>query len=333
MRRCIQLAEVGLGTTYPNPLVGAVVVYYDKIIGEGYHRQSGQPHAEVLAIEQVKDKSILAQCTLYVNLEPCNHHGKTPPCTEFIIKSGIKTVYVGQNDPNPLVNGKGIEMLQKNGIEVHQGILEQECKCLNIRFNTYHTQLRPYIVLKWAQSPGGYISKHDTVKMQISNTYSNIYVHKWRSQEQSVMVGYNTALADNPQLNVRHWTGNQPTRVVIDYDLSLPAHLHVFDQSVPTIIINKIKNETKGYIIYSQIDTFTDIVQRLYEHKIISVLVEGGAKILNQFINNNIWDEARVIVGNVAIHSGIEAPIIHYQYTHKKDIMGDLLYIYQNQYK
>ncbi len=244
MQRCLDLANMGRGNTGTNPMVGAVIVCNGKIIGEGYHKKYGEPHAEANAIYSVKDKSLLNKSTLYVNLEPCSHTGKTPPCSELIIKSKIPRVIVGTIDPNSIVSGKGLKRLNDSGTEVVTGILEDKSVDLNKRFFTYYRKKRPYIILKWAQTTDGYI---DTIRKDkqaphltwISDKISQILVHKWRAEEHAIIVGTNTALLDNPQLNIRFWHGNEPVRIVLDRNLRLPSNLHLFDKTLKTIVFNE----------------------------------------------------------------------------------------------
>ncbi len=318
MRRCLELARLGLGNVAPNPMVGAVLVYHDRIIGEGYHQQYGQSHAEVNCIASVNesDKSLIQQSTLYVSLEPCAHFGKTPPCADLIIKEKIPKVMIGCRDPFKEVDGKGIDKLKAAGVQTETGILEQDCIKLNERFFTYHTKQRPYIILKWAQTADGFIaaamnlSGENTLKnhgkgnnrLYISNEYSNRLVHKWRSEESAILIGTNTALHDNPELTTRLWPGHSPVRLVLDMDLRLPSQLKIFDRSVRTIVFNSIKQEEDRGLVYYRLNRKVGIVEQLinafYQLNIQSVLVEGGAKLLQSFIDEKKWDEARVIVNN-----------------------------------
>ena len=244
MYRCLQLAQAGAGHVAPNPMVGAVLVYNNRIIGEGYHREYGMPHAEVNCIASVKkeDLRLVNKSVMYVSLEPCAHYGKTPPCADLIIQYRIPKVVVGCRDPFPEVNGKGIEKLLAAGVNVTTGILEKECRELNKRFFTFHTQRIPYIVLKWAQSSDGAIAATDGSAIQISNAYSSILVHRWRSEEAAILVGTRTAMLDDPALTTRLWPGKNPVRLVIDRELKLPVSLRLFDESVPTVIFNELKN-------------------------------------------------------------------------------------------
>lgn len=317
MQRCIELASNGLGKTYPNPIVGAVIVLDNKIIGEGYHHQYGGSHAEVEAINSVEDKSLLCKSEIYVSLEPCSHFGKTPPCSDLIIHHKLKKVYVGCLDPNPMVAGKGIEKISKAGIEIEIGILEEECKRINRRFFTNIIFQRPYIILKWAQTLDLFIDFDRTQRKVdginwISNEQCRILVHKWRSEEQAIMVGTNTAMQDNPKLNIRDWHGNQPLRVILDRNLRLSSHLNIFDRTQETIIYTEKDKKTENNLIYKNIEysenLLANIMKDLHNRKICSVIIEGGAKLLNSFLNQNLWDEARVFTGSMRFVRGIKAP-------------------------
>ena len=344
MQRCLELAKKGACSVAPNPMVGAVLVYEDRIIGEGWHQQYGEAHAEVNCINDAMihlnaesdwEHDIIEKSTLYVSLEPCAHFGKTPPCADLIIQHKISKVVIGSKDPFQEVNGKGIEKLKAAGVEVISGILENECKALNKRFFTFHEKKRPYVILKWAQTADGKMAslnpsaggtlesvrlKDKNVKgtsalsgikappsegfgeverLLISNEYSNRLVHQWRSEEASILIGTNTALLDDPELTNRLWEGNSPIRLVLDMDLRLPSHLKLFDKKVKTIVFNAVKQEEKENLIYYKIDKEKSIVSEisyaLYQLNIQSVIVEGGAKLLQSFIDAGLWDEARVI--------------------------------------
>jgi len=318
MRRCLELAQLGLGNVSPNPMVGAVIVHNDNIIGEGYHQKYGEPHAEVNAINKVINNfsnyaELLRQSTIYVSLEPCAHYGKTPPCADLIIKHQVPKVVVGCRDPFEQVNGKGIEKLQAAGIEVISGILEEECKWLNRRFFTRVQKHRPYIILKWAQTADGFFAPADSSQLWITGLESRKLVHQWRGEEDAILVGTNTAAIDNPQLNVRYGMGKLPKRIVIDRKLKLSKHLHVFDQSVETLVFNEIKTEFDGKIKYIGLEDFERfvpqyILYQLYLQDIQSVIIEGGAKTLNSFIDAGLWDEARIFTGETVLNNGIKAP-------------------------
>lgn len=334
MQRCLQLARKGEGYTRPNPMVGAVVVYRERIIGEGYHKQFGGAHAEVNAIKAVNDRSLLADSTLYVSLEPCSHHGKTPPCSELIIANRIPRVVVAIKDPNPAVSGRGIAMLRENGIEVIQGVLENEAYELNRAFFVNQQYHRPYVILKWAQSKDGYID-HSRSSLQekkpalISNRLTHTLVHRIRTQVQGILVGTNTALMDNPQLTVRKWYGQNPIRIVIDRENKLPSTATLFDGQVPTILFNAFER-TDVYLCESvkqiQIDfsgdTNKQILQSLYQEGIFSLLVEGGAQLLSSFIEKNMWDEAYVEKSTTMLQSGTKAPEIQGEEISIKNYLG-----------
>lgn len=331
MQRCLQLAEKGLGRVAPNPMVGCVIVHDGTIIGEGYHQQYGQAHAEVNAIRSVSDESLLSEATLYVNLEPCSHHGKTPPCANLIIEKKIKRVIIGSYDPNPLVAGKGIALLQQHGVEVTTEALKTESDYLNRRFITYHTQHRPYIILKWAQSADGYIAPAPAAPLWLTGNESKKLVHQWRTQEQAILIGTNTALTDNPQLTARLWQGKNPLRVVIDRNLKLPVHLYLLDGSTPTLVINEKENSSHGNTERVKIDfsanTEQQILTALYQRHITSVIIEGGAALLNSFIQPQLWDEARVFTAPTLLHSGIAAPVIKGNVTSETKIREDRLVV------
>ena len=337
MLRCIQLAENGLGNTYPNPLVGSVIVYKNKIIGEGWHYQSGMPHAEVNAIASVKDQSLLKDSTIYVSLEPCSHFGKTPPCANLIIEKGIKTVIIGSMDPNPKVAGNGIKFLKDHGSYVVERVLEKECNKLNKRFFTFFQKQRPYIILKWAETSDGFISPKDKTEKRpvwITNKKSRQLVHKWRAEESSILIGTNTAIEDNPNLTTRDWEGNSPIRLVIDKSLKIPIDANVFDFKARTIIITEVKKENEKNVIYELIDfsknIATQIIELIYRYKIQSLIIEGGAKTLQTFIDKNLWDEARIIKGIPFFKEGIKAPFINGKICSESKIKQDTFKIILN---
>ena len=326
LKHCLVLAQKGFGKVAPNPMVGCVIVYKEKIIGQGYHKKYGSAHAEVNAINAVKNKKLLKDSTLYVTLEPCSHFGKTPPCADLVVAMGIKYVVVGTIDPNPLVAGKGLQKLASAGCDVKMGILEDECRELNKRFFTFYEKKRPYIILKWTHTADGYIGMQyengdGRGSIQISGNESGKLVHQWRSEEQAIMVGTNTALVDNPQLTVRKIKGNNPIRILIDRQLKIPPDFHLLDGSVRTIVFTeKEKAETKNieYVLLDfKKDVLKQIMTELYKKKIQSLIVEGGARLLNSFIQKNIWDEARVFTSKKNLNeiienktSGVEAPKI-----------------------
>jgi len=315
MHRCIQLAKLGAGYVASNPMVGAVLVHNDRVIGEGFHKLYGQAHAEVNCIASVPeaDRPLIAHSTLYVSLEPCSHFGKTPPCASLVIEHKIPRVVVGCTDPFPQVRGKGIALLREAGIEVTTGVLEQECIELNKRFFTFQLQHRPYIVLKWAQSANGRMARTDRARFGISNDVSRREVHKWRSEEAAILVGTNTAFFDDPELTNRFWHGPQPTRLIVDMELRLPSSLKLFNRQVRTIVFNTIKHEEDGQLIYYQVTNDVSLVHQmvhaLYQLKIQSVLVEGGAMLLQSFIDEHMWDEIRIITNEeLVMPDGIAAP-------------------------
>lgn len=326
MSRCIQLAKLAAGNVAPNPVVGAILVYDNKIIGEGYHKTYGEAHAEVNCINNVTEENIqyISKATLYVSLEPCAHFGKTPPCTNLIMKNNIPKVVIGCRDIYKDVNGKGIQQLQEAGINVITGILEKECIELNKRFFTFHQKQRPYIILKWAQSLNAKIGS-SAKRILISNEYTNRIVHKWRGEEAAIMIGTNTALIDDPSLNVRLWKGKNPVRIIIDINLHLPSHLKMFNEEVRTIIFNGIKHEETKNLIYYKLNTddvLNEIMQVLYTMDIQSVIIEGGTKLLQSFIDSELWDEARVITnGQMMISDGINAPVLNKCVIQKKEVI------------
>jgi diaminohydroxyphosphoribosylaminopyrimidine deaminase / 5-amino-6-(5-phosphoribosylamino)uracil reductase len=368
MHRCLELASQAEGHVAPNPMVGAVLVHEDRIIGEGYHRQYGQAHAEVNCIESVADvdKDLISSSAIYVSLEPCAHFGKTPPCADLIIRHKIPTCIIGCRDPFEEVDGKGIEKLQAAGVNVKLGILERECKELNKRFFTYHIQKRPYVVLKWAQTADGFMaprlrhparndapegetleypamSKNGS-RLYISNEYSNRLVHKWRSEEGAILVGTNTALLDNPELTTRLWTGPSPVRLVLDMNLRLPSSLKLFNGAARTIVFNLIKQEEKEKenVLYYQLNKHESVIQQmmnaLYELKITSVLVEGGSRLLQSFIDENMWDEIRRITNTqmttvIATKqgNGLQAPVMkNAKKVNEINLAGDSIEIFKN---
>ena len=338
--RCIELAKNGLGTTYPNPLVGSVIVYDGKIIGEGWHKKSGEPHAEVHAVNSVKDKTLLKKATIYVSLEPCSHFGKTPPCCDLIIKNGIPNIVIGTVDPNIKVAGNGIKKLIDTGATVTVGILEKECKKLNKRFFTFHEKKRPYIILKWAESQDGFIAPSKNIRNEqkpfwITNEFSRQLTHKWRSEEQAILVGTNTVIDDNPRLDVRDWSGNNPIRIVLDKNNRIQNDSHVFDNQIKTIILcQSITSINSENTIFERIDfdknIAPQIIEVLYKHKIQSLIIEGGRQTLQTFIDENLWDEARIFVGNESLENGTKAPIVVMKNIEKHTIENDELIILSN---
>ncbi len=319
--RCLQLARNGICNTAPNPMVGAVIVYNDTIIGEGYHIRCGEAHAEVNAIRSVKDEKLLKESTIYVSLEPCSHYGKTPPCADLIIEKGIPKVVIGCMDPFSLVAGKGIEKLRQAGIEVTVGILEEECRHLIRRFITFNTFKRPYITLKWAESADGFIDINRTggKPVILSNELTGMLVHKKRAEHDAILVGRHTALLDNPSLSTRNWYGKNPIRLVIDKDLSLPKNLELFNGKARTLVFTqksaKQENELTEYISLDFTkDILPQIMNILYQNKIQSLLVEGGSILLQSFIDSGLWDEAYIEKAPIHLNDGVQAPLIQKKY-------------------
>lgn len=318
MRRCIQLAMNGRGAVKSNPMVGAVIVNNGRVIGEGYHRRYGGPHAEVNAINSVKDESLLTDSTMYVSLEPCSHFGKTPPCAELIVRKGIPRVVIACPDPFPEVAGRGVKILKEGGVEVVVGILEKEAFELNRPFMTAHMRKRPYVILKWAQSSDGFIDKIRTdatmPAVVLSSSGSMRMVHKLRSEVNAIMVGTRTALLDNPSLTARHWVGESPVRVVLDRTLSIPLSYNLFDGAVPTLVFTSVKQEKKENLEFVKIDfsqhVLRQVLEQLYKRNLTMLLVEGGSILHNQFIQENLWDEIRIETTSVLLHEGIPAPVI-----------------------
>lgn len=339
MYRCLELAKLGIRNVAPNPMVGSVIVNSGKIIGEGYHHKFGEAHAEAIAINSIKDESLLRRATLFVNLEPCSHHGKTPPCTDLIIKKKIKEVVIGCRDSSSKMKGMGIEKFKKAGCNVRVGILNIESRELNRRFFTFHEKKRPFIILKWAQTLDGFMdmirSKDNPVEPTwITNDLAKALAHKWRTEEQSILVGTNTAEKDNPKLNVREWSGNQPLRIVLDRTLRLPGNLYLFDKSIPTLVFTEKHVDSTNNLEYKKIN-FNDnilkqILDELYRRQIQSVIVEGGAQLLNSFININLWDEVRVFVGNKYFSKGIKSPNLKAKFIYEEMIGDNKLFVYRN---
>jgi diaminohydroxyphosphoribosylaminopyrimidine deaminase / 5-amino-6-(5-phosphoribosylamino)uracil reductase len=334
MLRCFELAKQGIGSVSPNPLVGCVIVKDERIIGEGWHKRYGSSHAEVNAITNIADKTQLVGSTVYVNLEPCSHFGKTPPCADLLIEHKVGKVVISNTDTNTLVGGKGIAKLKAAGIEVTQGILEHEGCELNKRFFTFHEKQRPYIILKWAQTLDGFIARANYESKWISNEQSRQLVHKWRSEEDAVLVGTKTAAHDNPVLTVRNWSGRNPVRLVIDRFLRLPDKLSLFDQSVKTICYNVLKHEEHQNLMLIRLPE-TNFLESILEHLVSigiqSVIVEGGATTLALFTEVSLWDEARVFTSTRQFYSGINAPKFIGSLVAEEKIESDTLRIYSSE--
>ncbi|MDT7830641.1 bifunctional diaminohydroxyphosphoribosylaminopyrimidine deaminase/5-amino-6-(5-phosphoribosylamino)uracil reductase RibD [Pricia sp. S334] len=343
MSRAIQIGRSGLGPTAPNPMVGAVIVHDGQLIGEGYTSAFGGPHAEVNAIDSVADKTLLKRSTLYVTLEPCSHFGKTPPCADLIIEHRIPTVVVGLKDPHKKVAGQGIEKLRRAGVQVITGILEPECREHHKRFLTYHEKKRPYILLKWAETEDGFIApdpieRHENPEpFWISTPYSRQLVHRWRSEEQAILVGTTTVWDDNPKLDVRLWTGESPLRVILDRNLKIQGDYHVLDGSHPTLILTEVEETSRylDHLEYRILDFSKEVTPQicsiLYEYGILSVLVEGGAQTLQSFGNAGLWDEIRLFTGTSSFKKGLKAPTIPGKsVVSKKNIGSDVLRMYKN---
>ncbi len=339
MQRCIELASRAAGYVAPNPMVGAVLVHEGRIIGEGYHQLYGGPHAEVFCVNSVKaeDRHLIPLSTIYVSLEPCAHFGKTPPCADLIIENKIPQVVIGVRDPFKQVDGKGVEKLQAAGVQVTMGVLERECKTLNKRFITFHTQHRPYIILKWAQTANGKMAgEAGTERLLISNEFTNRLVHKWRSEEAAILVGTNTALFDDPALTTRLWQGPDPLRLVVDMHLRLPSSLQLFNRQVRTIVFNALQHEQMDNLMYYQltqdVNLVHQIVHALYQLKIQSVLVEGGAQLLQSFIDEGLWDEIRLITNHeLVVPQGLPAPRLHSgQLLQQETLFSDTLQYFVN---
>lgn len=314
MLRCISLAELGAGNVSPNPMVGCIIVQNDTIVGEGFHAQYGGPHAEVNAIQNAISRGFdtFENATMYVSLEPCAHHGKTPPCADMIIERSFKKVVIASRDPNPLVAGKGIEKMQAAGIEVVENICDGENRMLNAVFFTFYQKKRPYITLKWAQSRDGFIAKANYVQVKLSNEFSDIYVHKMRAEHMAILIGGRTAVNDNPQLNVRLWNGKSPLRIVLDTKGTVPKNLHIVDNTIPTLIFNPLVEGKSGNTEFIKCigkDNIKQVLKYLYQNNISSLLVEGGARTISNFIAGDDWDAIHIIETPHVIGKGIPAPV------------------------
>ncbi len=330
MLRCLDLAQLGLGNTDSNPLVGAVLVYDNKIIGEGYHQYFGRPHAEVNAINDAIQKGnhhLIEKSTLFVNLEPCSHFGKTPPCSDLIIQHKIPHVVIGMSDPFPEVNGKGITRLREAGIQVEEDILREKCEYLNRRFITFHTKRRPFVLLKFAQTANHFMAELNPSRMKISNETTDVLVHKWRSEESAIMVGSRTAEIDNPMLTVRKWKGKNPIRITLDRNMRLRKDLHIFDSAAKTIVFTDKEEQSEEMVEYVKIDfrekAPLQILKALYDRKILSLMLEGGPGLLKHFIHDKLWDEARIITSDDYWKEGLPSPDISGKLFFQSKITGD----------
>jgi len=344
IKRCLELAALGIGRVSPNPMVGCVIVVDDLIIGEGYHEQFGAAHAEPNAIKAVIDKygpeapKLLNRATAYVNLEPCAHFGKTPPCADLLIKHQLKRVVIGNPDPFTGVNGKGIEKLKTAGIVVESGVLDAECRYFNRRFFTRIEQQRPYVILKWAQTANGYFAALDGHQKWISGELAKRLAHQWRTEEDAILIGKQTAITDNPMLTSRNWPGRNPVRIVVDKHLQVPKTSHIFNKEAKTIIFNEVKTDVEDHVHYIQMEDMhyylpQKIAFQLYLMDIQSVIIEGGAKILNQFLTAGLWDEARIFTSKNSWAEGLAAPIINGSLQQRVQLEDDHISIYINSFK
>ena len=333
IKRCIELAKKATGKTYPNPLVGSVIVHNGKIIGEGFHQKAGENHAEINAINSVENPELLPESTIYVSLEPCAHFGKTPPCSLKIKEIGFKKVVIGAMDSHDKVNGKGKKILMDAGIETISGILEDECRELNKRFFTYHEKKRPYIILKWAESNDGFIDK-DFKPTKISNELASQFVHQIRSEEHAILVGTQTALNDNPSLTTRLIEGRNPVRILIDFELKVPRDFKIYNHEAPTLVFNQEKDseeENIKFIKISKENFLEELMQKLYENQIQSVLIEGGSKTLQTFIDANLWDETIIIKNeNLTLENGTKAPEFKGNLDEEKEFRDNKILFFKN---
>jgi diaminohydroxyphosphoribosylaminopyrimidine deaminase/5-amino-6-(5-phosphoribosylamino)uracil reductase len=337
IRRCLELAQRSKGYTAPNPMVGAVLVYNGRIIGESWHKQYGEAHAEVNCLESVatENKHLIKDSTMYVSLEPCAHYGKTPPCATRLVQEKVKEVIICNTDPFEQVRGKGIKILNEHGIKTTEGILDAEGKWVNRRFFTFHQKKRPYIILKWAQTQNGYFAPLHKGRLQLSNKHSQQLVHKWRTEEAAIMIGHQTAVADNPLLTARSWNGKQPLRIVLDKRLVLSHHLNIFNEDAATWVLNEKKDENKGNIsfvklVFDEI-LLTRLLEKLHDANILSLIVEGGAVLLQSFIDAGLWDEARIFSTETILDEGLEAPSLKDANTAlTTELDTDRLHVYTN---
>lgn len=324
--RCIEIAKNGIRNAMPNPSVGAVIVFDDTIIGEGFTSKYGGNHAEVNAINSVKNKALLSKSTIYVSLEPCSHFGKTPPCSNLIIENKIPNIVIGCLDSNSLVSGNGVKKLINAGLNVTIGVLKDECKKSNIRFFTFHEKKRPYIILKWAESQDGFIApivREEQKPVWITNEISRQMVHKWRTEEQAILVGTQTVIDDNPKLTARDWAGKNPIRVVLDKNSRIPRTSFVFDNESDSIFLTKTEIDFDNNLA-------KNICGFLYKKNIQSIIIEGGQQTIQTFIDANLWDEARVFKGNIFLKNGVKAPVLNTKWTKKQTVFNDELFNYEN---
>ncbi|MBW1297726.1 bifunctional diaminohydroxyphosphoribosylaminopyrimidine deaminase/5-amino-6-(5-phosphoribosylamino)uracil reductase RibD [Aquimarina litoralis] len=339
MRRCIQIGKNALGNARPNPMVGCVIVHNQRIIGEGFTSPHGGSHAEVNAVNSVEDKSLLKEASLYVTLEPCSHFGKTPPCSDMIIRNQIPKVFIGTIDTHSKVAGKGIEKLKNAGCDVVVGLLEDECRQHHKRFFTFHNKKRPYIILKWAQTQDNFIApekSEERAPVWITNSYARQLVHKWRAEEQAILVGNKTAIKDNPKLTTRDWAGQHPVRILIDLYNKIPSNSSILDQSTKTIVISSkaYTHKSSDNLIYEVVEPNENIIKQictiLHNHEIQSVLIEGGSYTIQSFIEAGLWDEARVFTGSTTFSHGIKAPSLSGTLVLEEKIMNNTLTILKN---
>lgn len=336
MRRCLQLARNGMGTAAPNPLVGAVLVQGDRVLAEGWHRADGGPHAEVECLRAFGDGPVPADAVIYVNLEPCAHHGRTPPCADLLIARQVRTWVVGCGDPDPRVQSKGIARAREAGIQVIEDVLRDECRWLNRRYLTAHEQQRPYIIVKWAQTADGLIDsglRTERTPDRISGPAADVLVHRWRSEEQAILVGSRTVVNDDPQLTVRLVEGRSPLRVILDRRHLAPASSRVFDGSVPTLLITSTRRTDVAVdqlVVPLEEDPIDALLAWSYANRVRSLFVEGGTQLLEHFIRSGRWDEARVITGRVAFGKGTRAPQLDRPPVRTQRVGEDLLAFYAN---
>ena len=333
IKRCLELAQKALGKTYPNPMVGSVIVHQRRIIGEGFHQKAGEAHAEINAINSVENKELLKESTIYVSLEPCSHFGKTPPCAHKIAEVGFKKVVIGTLDSHEKVNGKGVEILEKAGIEFISGVFEKESRELNKRFFTFHEKKRPYLILKWAQSADGFLDK-DYKRTQISNGLVKQFVHTLRSEEHAILVGTQTALSDHPSLTTREISGRNSIRILIDFDLKVPLNTRIYNEDAPSLIFNSEKEVVEGNIKFIKVEKenfLQNLMWKLFEENIQSVIIEGGSFTLQRFIEENLWDEAIIIKNeNLNVGNGTKAPEFHYDTYKTEDFRNNKVEFYRN---